>query len=558
MRWPEAGQKLFPSPHRAEPENLRQDIIDELADHLALAADDEAVKQGQSREAVWRRVIERFGNPNGVARRLWWDAMKERVMRDWIHTGIAAVSAIVVVLVAVLVINGMNQMQTTQVQLLDVLKQMNRPSAAAGETLEVIVRRGSKDGPPAEGVEVRFAGKISGEDTASVSLTTDKQGRARFEPVPQGAYQIRLIDPHSMMETDVEHSIFAGVGNSLTIVAPDISAQEKEVKLERPLPFPNNRVMAYATLRAEEVVDGQKWGFEEKLLVGDEEVYESVSLHAGSRTCFKFEFHKGEDSKVLLPMAQLRVMEVVVALLMPNEMLALEPNGLPPTAELKSFPPDAQTLTVDLTDNQRQLAEQKVKEYLLQTRWLQQDLWSVFGRNVRTSSDPFFSGYIVSGIPITDGQTVSMTESGDGKVLLTTKGIEHREDDYVVVGSEDHPAALKLPDLAALNKQFPGDYRFLISFCCVRGEDVFFWRADGWPSGEGETFEAMLEPVQPPDEPNERYDITAFVRAHAGAQAAGILVKAGEEIILASEKPRDGNRVLPYVLVVSDTPPADL
>jgi hypothetical protein len=78
MRWPEAGVDPFPSPHRGEPTSLRADIVDELADHLALAVENEVERNGQSQEGAWTRALERFGNPDAVARRLWWDTMKER------------------------------------------------------------------------------------------------------------------------------------------------------------------------------------------------------------------------------------------------------------------------------------------------------------------------------------------------------------------------------------------------------------------------------------------------------------------------------------------------
>src|ERR1700722_14566571 len=70
---------LMPSPRDDEPPTLRQDILDELGDHLACAYNRELLK-GADSEGARQRVLERFGDPAAVARRLWLDAMKGKIM----------------------------------------------------------------------------------------------------------------------------------------------------------------------------------------------------------------------------------------------------------------------------------------------------------------------------------------------------------------------------------------------------------------------------------------------------------------------------------------------
>ena len=70
---------LLPPPRDDEPASLRQDIIDELGDHLACAYPRELLR-GADSSAARRRVLERFGDPAAVARRLWFDAMKGKIM----------------------------------------------------------------------------------------------------------------------------------------------------------------------------------------------------------------------------------------------------------------------------------------------------------------------------------------------------------------------------------------------------------------------------------------------------------------------------------------------
>ena len=59
--------------------SLRDDIVDELADHLACAYRRELLR-GADAATARQRVLERFGDPAAVARRLWLDAMKGKIM----------------------------------------------------------------------------------------------------------------------------------------------------------------------------------------------------------------------------------------------------------------------------------------------------------------------------------------------------------------------------------------------------------------------------------------------------------------------------------------------
>ncbi len=58
---------LLPSPRRDEPAGLRQDILDELADHLTCSFHRELLRGSDSADAR-RRALERFGDPAAVAR----------------------------------------------------------------------------------------------------------------------------------------------------------------------------------------------------------------------------------------------------------------------------------------------------------------------------------------------------------------------------------------------------------------------------------------------------------------------------------------------------------
>jgi hypothetical protein len=69
----------LPSPRDDEPNGLRDDIVDELADHLSCAYRRELLR-GADVATARKRILERFGDPAAVARRLWLDAMRGRIM----------------------------------------------------------------------------------------------------------------------------------------------------------------------------------------------------------------------------------------------------------------------------------------------------------------------------------------------------------------------------------------------------------------------------------------------------------------------------------------------
>jgi hypothetical protein len=69
----------LPAPREDDPPGLRNDIVDELADHLACAYNRERLRGADATEAR-RRVFERFGDPAAVARRLWFDAVGGKIM----------------------------------------------------------------------------------------------------------------------------------------------------------------------------------------------------------------------------------------------------------------------------------------------------------------------------------------------------------------------------------------------------------------------------------------------------------------------------------------------
>jgi hypothetical protein len=101
----------LPAPRDDEPPSLRSDIADELLDHLACAYRREILKDGDE-VAAERRVLDRFGDPKKLARRLWWQAMWSRIMGRRMLTGLQWG----VTLAAALLAGGVFWQQATLIQ----------------------------------------------------------------------------------------------------------------------------------------------------------------------------------------------------------------------------------------------------------------------------------------------------------------------------------------------------------------------------------------------------------------------------------------------------------
>ncbi len=84
----------LPAPHADEPPTLRQDIADELADHLKCAAQRESFHHLDPAD-IERRVLARFGDPRKIARQLWFEAMKEILMSQKILLGFVGLLTII-------------------------------------------------------------------------------------------------------------------------------------------------------------------------------------------------------------------------------------------------------------------------------------------------------------------------------------------------------------------------------------------------------------------------------------------------------------------------------
>lgn len=117
----------LPEPRDDEPASLRADIADELADHLQCAFRREVLKDGDT-AAAQRRALDRFGDPQQLARRLWWQAMRSQLMKQRIVFALQWMVALTAMLISGAVF-------WQQSQLLAELRQARQEDAAQRQAL---------------------------------------------------------------------------------------------------------------------------------------------------------------------------------------------------------------------------------------------------------------------------------------------------------------------------------------------------------------------------------------------------------------------------------------
>lgn len=223
MSWPDDIEAGLPAPEQNEPPALRQDIVDELSDHLQCALNRELLNHPDTDDAE-SRVLARFGPPpQKLARQLWLDAMKETLMSNRLTlTFVAVLTAVCLTLCGMMWTQSQqlrelalqaraetqallqqrdeaNQKLLDQNQeLLEKLTQLEKePVQSPGwNPLKVRVVLHDENKTPGEGFAVDVMGKALTEaDNITLTEATDSDGLATFGVVRPGQYQINVRAP---------------------------------------------------------------------------------------------------------------------------------------------------------------------------------------------------------------------------------------------------------------------------------------------------------------------------------------------------------------------------
>ena len=250
MNWPELSIDDFPPRRDDEPSSLRQDIIDELSDHFVCALNRELLKNPNEGLAR-KRVLERFGDPIKIARQLWLDEMKEKIMSQRIMTGVSclmAVCCLAVVGISWMLFResqAMNQQLLTQVvamadrpvplattqmdpQFLKQLETMiqrkvsqaDSSAVAMNSILFQLVSQEKEGDKPAVGFKGTLSNYEGKKLIFQIDAVSDKTGKLDFGKLPWGSYQLKLSAPWNEEIPGFNITTIPGRAFSETIVCP--------------------------------------------------------------------------------------------------------------------------------------------------------------------------------------------------------------------------------------------------------------------------------------------------------------------------------------------------
>jgi hypothetical protein len=249
MLFRDSLSSLLPAPRDDEPATLRQDIVDELSDHLACAYNRELLR-GTNADLAYRRVLDRFGDPAAVARRLWLDAMKGKIMAQRVLIATCLVVMLACGASVGLAWNWMNQdrllrsreaaaaidanrrlaealaqSQATNKDMLNKLGEMSEairhPVSPDWNPVTFKLTEESASGRPAAGVSLVLT-RMEGTTPTVVNRTSDESGTADFGTVRPGDYSYRLIRnwPVGEFIADGEFNVRPGTELHKSIICP--------------------------------------------------------------------------------------------------------------------------------------------------------------------------------------------------------------------------------------------------------------------------------------------------------------------------------------------------
>lgn len=199
MNRPEDIAGELPAPRDDEPPDLRRDIVDELSDHLHCALGRE-LHRGPNEAEAKRRVLSRFGDPRRIARKLWWDWMRERIMSQRIMLGMTVLMAAACLAVGFFAWQLARQSQSANAALLAALHELSadEPTVRSLEWNKVKVRLvlNNAQRTPAEGFVVHVE-RIAQDfgDRINMSEETGSDGIADFGFLRHGNYSIYVTTP---------------------------------------------------------------------------------------------------------------------------------------------------------------------------------------------------------------------------------------------------------------------------------------------------------------------------------------------------------------------------
>ncbi|MBI3861214.1 MAG: tetratricopeptide repeat protein [Planctomycetia bacterium] len=193
MKWIDDIAAAFPRRREDEPADLRTRIVSELRDHLECAYRAELLKTADAADAE-QRVLARFGDPRRIARKLWLEAMQEKIMSQRIQMFWSALMCAACLAMGAFVYRIVEHSAETNRALLEQSRALNQALLDQLERQRVERAPGAPNAAPAND----SAGSANAASWVQLRLQLVKD-HAGGTPAPE--YKIRVTnrdeDPHA-------------------------------------------------------------------------------------------------------------------------------------------------------------------------------------------------------------------------------------------------------------------------------------------------------------------------------------------------------------------------
>lgn len=207
MEWSEEISAGFPQHNEAEPPTLREQIEAEISDHLNCAYQREILKTKDETSAI-KAVLKQFGSPSKLARQLWLEQMKGRIMMQRSVLGLMATMAVgLFVLLFQNYQNNANQqsMLAQNAELILAIQQNSQPAVERWDP--VVVKLNDEFGFLSDDEKVSgFKVQIK-NNTFTATEKIQQSDAADFGPLAFGTYILNVTTPWG---EELEQGIVAG------------------------------------------------------------------------------------------------------------------------------------------------------------------------------------------------------------------------------------------------------------------------------------------------------------------------------------------------------------
>jgi hypothetical protein len=237
-------------------DSLRNDIMDELADHLSESMKREE-RAGRGEAEARERVLKRFGSPSQIAARLWFDGMKGNIMFQRWMMGISA-AALLLAFVAIGLAFWM--VEENNRVLMSAVEKLTPDRSEPPATTDWVTLRfkciDNDTGAPIENAFVSLSGQLISSAKDQLTAKTDKDGYASLGPLRFGEHSLQVV-PNDLWTSNGKLKVSPNASNEVVIRCPVKLPESVPVRMHLPTNARNSQIAALVSPKMYRIIGEQ-------------------------------------------------------------------------------------------------------------------------------------------------------------------------------------------------------------------------------------------------------------------------------------------------------------